>query len=147
MVPAVSRRQTTHSELRLIRVLVADIPPHLRNVITEVLAKSDEMTVVDWIEGESMLAALSRYGADVAILPADDSAVRLSDGATTTEILDAYPQLVLVTIGRHGRRHAIQATVGAGVNAPDIATIHVENPGLTGLLGAIRAAARPPRTR
>jgi DNA-binding NarL/FixJ family response regulator len=55
------------------RVLLVDLPPLVRDVVTHLLAGEDGVEVVDSLSSSDLESAVQRTSANVIVLPADES--------------------------------------------------------------------------
>lgn len=110
------------------RILLASLPPLLRDILGDALAGTAEVELVASGEGEPLEQSVDRLGADVVLVEAERE-----------DVLDPYlslmyrhPHLKLLALSSDGRRAAMYRLV------PDRRVLAEVTPG--GIAAAIRAA-------
>ena len=87
--------------LKRIRILVADLPRILQEIVTNVLRSQEDMEIVGLNGGsEGLTSAVSRYAADVLIIPWEEEKL----AAVGVELLLEHPALEILAVGPDGRR-------------------------------------------
>ena len=86
---------------RLIRVLLAGMPPMLRDIVSETVAREPDMTVVGHADVREMLSgALPATDADIVII---GESTREGD-VDPLPLLFARPQICVLVLSENGRR-------------------------------------------
>lgn len=97
-----------HEASRSVRVLLAGMPPILRDIVRETIARQPDMAVVAELDTDDALGpALAVTDADVVILGSSGS----EDSTRPLQVLIARPQtcvLMLQTDGRHAALYELR---------------------------------------
>ncbi len=109
--------------VKSLRVLVADLPPILREIVARIATRSDMKVAASNPRRQGLAGELRRTPADVVILGLAES----ETPEVCSQILDEFPHTTVVGLAADGKRTAL----------------YIDDAGPDQLVETVRAASRP----